>query len=57
MKLTPRSSVIFDMLTGPQQVKKFHALYETRSLPCSQQLIIVPVLIQMNPIHTLPSTF
>jgi hypothetical protein len=30
MKLTPRSIVIFDMLTGPQQVKKFHALYETR---------------------------
>jgi hypothetical protein len=26
------------------------------SLPCSQQLVIALVLIQMNPIHTLPST-
>jgi len=52
--LTPRITVLLEKLTGSQLVKKFPAFYETQRLitAVTQCLLTVPILSQLDPVHT-----
>jgi hypothetical protein len=57
--LTPRSGVHFQKLTVTQLVKKSPAFHGTRKVHyrVHKSLPLVPILSQMNPVHTFPPFF
>jgi hypothetical protein len=56
--IIPCAIVHPDKLMAAQLVKKFHALYETwRSINVFTSLLLVPILTQINPVHTTPSYY
>jgi hypothetical protein len=56
--LTPWWRVLLEKLTVAQIIQKFPVFHETqRFIPCSQQPEMVPILSQMNPVHTFPPYF
>jgi hypothetical protein len=57
--MTLWSRVLLEKLIGPQIVVKFSAFFGTRRFITPLQHILpnVPILIQINPVHTTPSQF